>query len=113
MLAFLRFFNTLLRWSLLGIASLLIFAALYVSVGRQFTPLIAEYRLQVEHELQQRLQQDIHIKQLQGTWSGFSPRLEARDVSIGSGAEQLLLDELHIQPDVLASLLARELRLKR
>lgn len=112
MLAFLRFFNTLLRWSLLGIASLLIFAALYVSVGRQFTPLIAEYRLQVEHELQQRLQQDIHIKQLQGTWSGFSPRLEARDVSIGNGAEQLLLDELHIQPDVLASLLARELRLK-
>ena len=108
----LRLFNTLLRWSLLSIAGLLILAALYVSIGRQFTPLIAEYREQIEQELQQRLQQEIHIEQLQGTWSGFSPRLEARDVSIGSGAELLLLDELHIQPDVLASLLARELRLK-
>ncbi len=112
MIALLRLFNTLLRWSLLGIAGLLILAALYVSVGRQFTPLVAEYREQIEQQLQQRLQQDIHIEQLQGTWSGFSPKLEARDVSIGSGTDLLLLDELHIQPDVLASLLARELRLK-
>lgn len=112
MMVLLRLLNTLLRWSLLSIAGLLILAALYVSIGRQFTPLIAEYREQIEQQLQQRLQQDIHIEQLQGTWSGFSPQLEARDVSIGSGAEVLLLDELHIQPDVLASLLARELRLK-
>jgi len=111
-MALLRLFNALLRWSLLGIAGLLILAALYVSLGRQFTPLIAEYREQIEQQLQQRLQQDIHIEQLQGTWSGFSPKLEARNVSIGSGADRLLLDELHIQADVLASLLARELRLK-
>ncbi len=111
-MALLRFFNTLLRWSLWSIAGLLILAALYVSVGRQFIPLVAEYREQIEQELQQRLQQDIHIERLEGTWSGFSPVLEARDVSIGSGADLLLLDELHIQPDMLASLLARELRLK-
>ena len=112
MIAVLRFFNTLLRWSLWGIAGLLIVTALYVSIGRQFTPLIAEYREQIEHELQQRLQQDIYIEQLRGTWSGLSPRLEAREVTIGTGAERLQLDELHIQLDVLASLLARELRLK-
>ncbi len=40
MMALLRFFNTLLRWSLWSIAGLLILAALYVSVGRQFTPLL-------------------------------------------------------------------------
>lgn len=112
MTVLLRLFNTLLRWSLWSIACLLILAALYVSLGRQFTPLIAEYREQIEQQLQQRLQQNIHIEQLQGAWSGFSPVLQAREVSIGSGIELLQLDELHIQPDILNSLLARELRLK-
>lgn len=111
-MALLQFFNTVLRWSLWGIAGLLILAALYVSAGRQFTPLLAEYREQIEQQLQQRLQQDIQFSQLEGTWSGFSPVLEAREVSIGSGAEVLLLDELHIQLDVIGSVLARELRLK-
>ncbi len=112
MITLLRFFNALLRWSLWSVAGLLILTALYVSVGRQFTPLIAEYREQIEQQLQQRLQQEIHIEQLHGAWAGFSPVLQAREVSIGSGAELLQLDELHIQPDVLASLMARELRLK-
>ena len=108
----LRTLNGLLRWGLWLVTALLIFAALYVSVGRQFTPLMAEYREEIQQQLQERLQQKIQIEQLKGGWSGFSPLLEARYVTLGDGADALQVEELQIQPDVIASLLARELRLK-
>ena len=108
----LRVLNGLLRWGLWLLAALLIFAALYVSVGRQFTPLMAEYREEIQQQLQERLQQNIQIEQLKGGWSGFSPLLEARYVTLGDGADAVQVEELQIQPDVIASLLARELRLK-
>lgn len=104
--------NRLLRWALWLVAGLLIFAALYVSVGRQFTPLIAEYREEIEQQLQQHLQQNIQVEQLQGGWRGLSPLLEARYVTLGDGPSAIQIEVLHIQPDVIASLLARELRLK-
>lgn len=108
----LRVLNGLLRWGLWLIAALLIFAALYVSVGRQFTPLMAEYREEIQQQLQERLQQNIQIEQLKGGWSGFSPLLEARYITLGDGADAVQVEELQIQLDVIASLLARELRLK-
>ncbi len=108
----LRTLNGLLRWGLWLLAVLLIVAALYVSVGRQFTPLMAEYREEIQQQLQERLQQNIRIEQLKGGWSGFSPLLEARYVTLGSGTDAMQVEELQIQPDVIASLLARELRLK-
>ena len=108
----LRWLNGLLRWGLWLLAGLLIFAALYVSIGRQFTPLMAEYREEIQQQLQQRLQQDIQFEQLSGSWRGFSPLLEARYVSIGEGADAIQVENLHIQLDVIASLLNRELRLK-
>ena len=112
MLIALRYVYVLLRWSLWGLAGLLIFSALYVSIGRQVTPVIAEYRAQIEAQLQQSLQQDIYIEQVLGAWSGFSPVVLARGVTIGHGSERLELDELHIQSDILASVLAREVRFK-
>lgn len=39
---------TLTRWSLSLCALILVLAALYVSLGRQLTPLVAEYRVDVE-----------------------------------------------------------------
>lgn len=104
--------NRLLRLSLWLLASLLIFAALYVSLGRQLTPLLAEYRQEIEQQLQQRLAQKIQIESLKGSWYGFSPMLEANYVTLGSGDDAIQVEQLHIQPDVVASLLARELRFK-
>ena len=108
----LRTLNGLLRWGLLLLAVLLMLLALYVSIGRQFTPLVAEYRDEIEQQVQQRLQQNIQIEQLKGSWRGFSPLLEAHNVTLGEGADALQVDVLQIQPDVIASLLNRELRLK-
>lgn len=108
----LRLLNTLLRWGLWLLVGVLVFAALYVSIGRQFTPLVAEYREEIQQQLQQRLQQTIQIEELKGGWFGFSPLLEARYVTLGDGVDAVQAEELLIQPDVIASLLARELRLK-
>src|SRR5699024_6271070 len=107
----LSWLNRLLRWTLWLVAGLLIFAALYVSIGRQFTPLLAEYRADIEQALQQRFQQDIQIEQLIGSWRGFSPVLEARYVTIGKGDSALQVEKLQIQPNLLGSLLTQELRL--
>lgn len=111
MTSMLSLLNRLLRWALWLLAGLLIFAALYVSIGRQFTPLMAEYRADIEQALQQRFQQDIQIEQLVGGWRGFSPLLEARYVTLGKGDRALQVERLQVQPDMLGSLLARELRL--
>lgn len=102
--------NRTLRWALWLLAAVLIFVALYVSIGRQFMPLLAEYRSEIEQQLQQRLQQPIQIEQLQGGWRGFSPLLEARYVTLGEGADAVQVETLRIEPDVIASLLSRELR---
>lgn len=106
----LRVLNNLLRLGLWSLAGLLIVAALYVSLGRQLAPLMAEYREDIEQQLQQRLQQKIQIEQLKGGWRGFSPLLVARYVTLGKGADAVQVEELHIQPDVIGSLLAGELR---
>ncbi len=107
-----RMLYGLLRWSLWLLAGLLIVTALYVSMGRQFTPLLAEYREEIEQQLQQRLQQTVQIEQLTGSWRGFSPLLEARYVTLGEGDDAVQVDSLYIQPDVVSSLLAREVRFK-
>lgn len=102
----------LLRLGLWLLAGLLIIGALYVSIGRQFMPLMAEYREEIEQQLQQRLQQSVQIEQLTGSWRGFSPLLEARFVTLGEGDDAVQVDSLYIQPDVVSSLLAREVRFK-
>lgn len=104
--------NRLLRWGLWLLAGLLILAAVYVSMGRQFMPLMAEYREEIEQQLQQRLQQVVQIEQLTGSWRGFSPLLEARYVTLGEGDNAVQVESLYIQADVVSSLLAREVRFK-
>jgi uncharacterized protein YhdP len=43
-----RFLGALTRWGLGLAALLLVLMALYVSLGRQLTPLVAEYRADIE-----------------------------------------------------------------
>ncbi len=104
--------NRLLHWGLWLLAGLLMTAALYVSLGRQLVPLVAEYRTEIQQQLEHSLQQSIHIEQLEGSWRGFSPRLAAHYVTLGEGDKAVQVEALHIQPDIIGSLLARELRLK-
>ncbi|EPL09395.1 YhdP family protein [Pseudomonas sp. CF161] len=108
-----RLFTALIRWGLGLCAVLLVLTALYVSLGRELTPLVAEYRAEVEDKAQQALGLPVHIGALEGSWNGLSPVLVARDVMVGESANALRLDQVRVAPDVLASLLAWEVRIGR
>ncbi|WP_025132003.1 YhdP family protein [Pseudomonas sp. PH1b] len=108
-----RLFTTLTRWGLGLCALALVVTALYVSLGRELTPLVAEYQAEVEAKVQQAVGLPVHIGSLEGRWSGLSPVLLAHDVMVGEGANALRLDQVSVAPDMLASLLARDLRIGR
>ena len=106
-----RFFATLTRWGLGLCALLVILTALFVSLGRQFVPLVAEYRNDVEARASAALGSPLSIGSLEGRWSGLAPVLLAHDVTLGSGADALHLDSVRVVPDLWESLLARQVRI--
>lgn len=102
---------TLTRWGLSLCALLLVLAALYVSLGRQLVPMVAEYRADLESRVSSALDMPVSIGSLEGRWSGFAPVLLAHDVMVGSGGNQLRLDQVRVVPALWASLKARTVRL--
>ncbi|MCQ4309665.1 TIGR02099 family protein [Pseudomonas stutzeri] len=87
----------------------LMLLALYVSLGRQLVPLVAEYRLEVQDKARELLDMPVALGKLEGRWDGFAPQLLAQDVILGAGDAAVRLDRLTLVPDVVASLLSRQL----
>jgi len=108
-----RVLSALTRWGLGLCALLAVLVALYVSLGRQLVPLVAEYRADVESKAEQALGLAVHVGALEGRWSGLAPVLRVRDLQVGEGADALRLDDVRVVPDLWASLKAREVRLAR
>ena len=108
-----RFFAALTRWGLGLCALVLVLTALYVSLGRELTPLVAEYRVEVQSKAREALGMPLTIGSLEGRWSGMAPVLLAHDVMIGEGNSALRLDEVQVVPDVWASLLNRDIHIAR
>ncbi|MCE1116149.1 MULTISPECIES: YhdP family protein [Pseudomonas] len=108
-----RVLGALTRWGLAICALLAVLVALYVSLGRQLIPLVAEYRVDAELKAEQALGLPVHVGALEGRWSGLAPVLRVRDLQLGEGAGALRLDDVKLVPDLWASLKARELRLAR
>ncbi|MHC6227198.1 YhdP family protein [Pseudomonas sp. X10] len=108
-----RVLGALTRWGLGFCALLAVLVALYVSLGRQLVPLVAEYRADAQVKAEQALGLPVHIGALEGSWSGLAPVLRVRDVQVGEGGDALRLDDVKVVPDLWASLLAREVRLAR
>ena len=106
-----RFFAALTRWGFGLCAMGLVLMALYVSVGRELTPLIAEYRVEVQTKAREALGMPLTIGSLEGSWKGMAPVLLAHDVMVGEGNSALRLEEVKVVPDVWASLLNRDIRL--
>jgi uncharacterized protein (TIGR02099 family) len=107
----LRALALLLRAGLGLCALLLVLAALYVSLGRELMPLVAEYRQEAEDKAREALNLPVQIGALEGTWKGFAPVLLVHDLQLGEGADALQLKQVRLVPDVLGSLLARQLQI--
>ncbi|NDM57254.1 hypothetical protein, partial [Klebsiella pneumoniae] len=82
-----------------------------VSLGRQLVPLVAEYRQQLEDEAGKQLGIPVRIAELTGSWRGFEPLVVARDIQVGDGEQSLRLARVRLAPDLLGSLLARQVRI--
>ncbi|HBX54273.1 YhdP family protein [Pseudomonas sp. UBA2684] len=108
-----RLFAATVRWGLACCALVLVLAALYVSLGRELVPLVAEYRLEAEDKARAALGMPLAIGSLEGRWQGLAPLLIAHDVQLGDGASALRLDQVRLVPDVFASLLARAPRVAK
>ncbi|MEJ5061491.1 MULTISPECIES: YhdP family protein [unclassified Pseudomonas] len=108
-----RILAALTRWGLGLCALVLVLMALYVSLGRELAPLVAEYRAEVETKASDALGMPLQIGELKGNWSGFAPILSAHDVTVGEGANALHLEKVRAVPDLWGSLLAREVRIAR
>lgn len=106
-----RILAALTRWGLGLCALLLVLLALYVSLGRELVPLVAEYRAEVETRAGAALGMPVHIGSLDGSWSALAPILAARDVVVGEGPNALHLDQVRAVPDLWDSLLARQVRI--
>ncbi len=106
-----RILAALTRWGLGLCALLLVLLALYVSLGRELVPLVAEYRAEVETRASAALGMPVHIGSLDGSWSALAPILAARDVVVGEGPNALHLDQVRAVPDLWDSLLARQVRI--
>jgi uncharacterized protein (TIGR02099 family) len=106
-----RILAALTRWGLGLCALLLVLLALYVSLGRELAPLVAEYRAEIENRATEALGMPLHIGSLEGKWSGLAPVLQASDVMIGEGANAMHLDEVRAVPDIWDSLLAGQVRI--
>ncbi|WP_434456847.1 TIGR02099 family protein [Stutzerimonas urumqiensis] len=86
---------------------LLILLALYVSLGRQLVPLVAEYRPDIELRLARALGQSVSLGRVEGRWRGLSPQLLLHDVRIGGASGAVRVDRLVAIPDVFGSLWQR------
>lgn len=106
-----RILGALTRWGLGLAALLLVLMALYVSLGRQLTPLVAEYRDEVQAKVAAALGLPVSIGSLEGRWSGMVPVILVHDVLVGQGSSALRLDEVRVVPDVWGSLTHREARI--
>jgi uncharacterized protein YhdP len=104
-----RILAALTRWGLGLCALVLVLMALYVSLGRELTPLVAEYRGE-SRQGQRRFGHAAADRRAGRRWSGFAPILLAHDVMVGEGANACAWTGAAV-PDLWASLLAREVRI--
>ncbi len=92
---------------------LLILVAAYVALGRQLSALVSEHKDDVASLLSWQLGWQVHIATMDGGWQGINARWRLRGVSLEDAAHhwQYQLPEVEVEPQILASIIHRDLRL--
>lgn len=108
--------RVMLRTSFATLLVMLVLLALYVSLGRQLTPMVSNYKNEIEQRLSESLGARVQIGQIEGEWQRFSPQFLITDLVVqgiaGDGQTlpaALRLDQVSVAADIPASLLARQL----
>lgn len=85
---------------------------LYVSLGRLLSPLLPDYRDDIEQLLSREMQQQITLGYIRAEWHGLTPTIKASDVSIGLGKRRLKAEQLMFRPNIWQSLLHLQFRVE-
>jgi uncharacterized protein (TIGR02099 family) len=104
--------RTVLRISFTVLLIFLVVLALYVSLGRQFAPMVSNYADEIEQRLSVALSASVQLRHIEGEWARFSPRFVVHDLQLRESpddAPSLQLDRVTLSPDIPASLLQRRL----
>lgn len=96
-------------WGLFAL--LLVLTALLVQLGREFLPMVGEYRQQIADEMAASVGLPVSIEQIEGVWEGLAPKLSVNGLAIATKTQQevLRVDSALFQLDVLGTLLNRQL----
>lgn len=104
------------RWLWLSLALLVIVYAVLVSTVRMLLPAIEHQQDRLNSWLSDRLGVLVDVRGISGEWRGLSPLIRAEAIylggekSAGKGAERspLMARGVHLEPDLLGSLLRRQ-----
>lgn len=89
----------------------LVFLALYASLGRQYIGLVKTYQHELLSQISQRTGVEVSAESLDGRWSGLSPVLVAHKLALGN-QQSLTADRLRVELDFFASLLTLSPRIR-
>ncbi|NIP73848.1 MAG: TIGR02099 family protein [Gammaproteobacteria bacterium] len=105
-----RLFQRLLGAIWIAFATVVLTAAVLVSVARMLLPLLQDYRSDIERFATEQLGRPVKIGRIDAGWQGLHPELRAVDVQIldpSDGATWLHLTEVRASVDLAASLVHR------
>lgn len=97
--------HKLLKKVWLGVAVLIIFAALCSSVFRSLTPLATHYKKDVEHHLTQLLGEPVSIHSMQTGWYWFHPVLQLNHITIHGKPDAIHIKKLFVGVNLFKSLI--------
>ena len=78
----------------------IILFALLVAIGRMLLPLVADYRVEIQQALSQKLGREVQITRIQTDWSGIWPRIHLSGIDVSNRKKEKWL---HIN-DVMLSI---------
>lgn len=94
----------------------LVLLTLYVSAGRYFSSSISLYRDDVTALLNERLEFNVEIGGIGGSWYWFSPVVVLSDISLGAtgdGESAISIDHLEMDMDIWRTLLSGSLQFRQ
>lgn len=99
--------HRLFTWLWFSLAALVILAAVALSGVRLLLPLMGDYQVQIETQIEQRLGRQVTVAAMDAAWRGLGPSLKLHQVEIWDEEGQevvLLVEEAWMHLDLLASL---------
>jgi uncharacterized protein (TIGR02099 family) len=95
-------------WTLLAV--FLVIIAVIFTLFRALTPLVKQYRPEIQQQLSVWTGKEITIRDLQTSWYWFTPVLRLNDVTVGQSSEHLHFKQVLVGIDLLSSLWRRQVQ---